>query len=102
MIDQSTGCDFGEDDYIAIRLCGDFHDEMTKNSRNRNSNGKMYIIVEEKIHIACLSLFFSSSFMCQYSKVVGNNRLSIGIHRYLVTAIPPVISFLFERNPVHD
>jgi hypothetical protein len=35
MITQSTGCDFGEDNYIAIRLCCDFHDGMTKNSRNK-------------------------------------------------------------------
>jgi hypothetical protein len=67
MITQSTGCDFGEDNYIAIRLCCDFHHGMTKNSRNKEYySGKMYIIVEEK-NAYCLSIsFFLSSFMCQY------------------------------------
>jgi hypothetical protein len=91
MINQSPGCDFSQDGYIAIRLCCDVHHKMTKNSRNSNSSGNVCIIVEKNMHFVCLSFVFS--FMCQHSKVVGNNKLSIGIHRYLVITLPPVISF---------
>jgi len=99
MITQSTGCDFGEDNYIAIRLCCDFHDGMTKNSRNKEYEWQDVYNSRRKKCILSVYLILFSSFMCQYSKVVDSNKLSIGIHRYLVTAIPPVISFNSNTIP---
>jgi hypothetical protein len=58
MINQSTGCDFGRDGYIATRLCCNVHDEMTKNSRNSNSSSNMSITVYEKMLFVCLSVSF--------------------------------------------
>jgi len=72
MINQSTGCDFGQDGYIAIRLCCDVHDEMTKNSRNSNSSSNMSIIVEEKMLFVCLSLFSLLCVSTQRSSTVTN------------------------------
>jgi len=59
MITQSTGCDFGEDNYIAIRLCCDFHDGMTKNSRNKEYEWQdVYNSRRRKMYIVCLSHSF--------------------------------------------
>jgi hypothetical protein len=81
MIDQSTGCDFGQDGYIAISLCCDIHDAMTKNSRNRNSSSNMSTIMEEKMLDVCLSpfLFLLCISIQRSSTIVNCLKVSIVI-----------------------
>jgi hypothetical protein len=72
MINQSPGCYFGQDGYTATRLYCDVRDEMTKNSRNSNSNGNMSTIVEENMRFVCLSLFFLLCVSTQRSSTITN------------------------------